>query len=243
MAKTAAAGTACLEWTTSGQPRSSLFGDCYFSRDEGIEESRYVFLKHNDLPGRWQHWSRQRPFVLVETGFGTGLNFLVTWHAWRQWRPEGARLHFVSIEGHPLEMGDLARALALWPQLEPLAKELIRGYPVLLERGEFQFPEDGIRLCLHLEDIDEALERLQAPVDAWYLDGFAPARNPAMWSPRLFETISSLSDPGARFSTFTAAGRVRRGLTEAGLKWEKVPGFGRKRHMLHGWVREPATAC
>ena len=239
-----AATAAALEWSEHGDPRSRLFGDVYYSGENGPGESRHVFLAGNELPRRWLAHER-RHFCIAETGFGTGLNFLLTWQAWRQ-APSRPRLHFVSLERYPLARDDLAAALASWPELTELAQALLERYPGLQPGQHRLLLEDGhLTLDLWWEDVGDVLEDLAcraALVDAWYLDGFAPSRNEAMWRPRLFRAMAAASRPDATFATFTAAGHVRRNLEEAGFAVDKVPGYGRKRECLRGRLRERAAA-
>lgn len=233
-----------LDWDEAGRPRSRQFQDPYFSSTDGLAETRYVFLHHNHLAQRWQQPPHQ-PFTVLETGFGSGLNFLATWAAWEQ-ADALCRLHFISIEKYPLRRADLQRALALWPMLRIPAEALLAAYPPALPGPHrLIFAEGRLILDLWFGDVLEVLDALAAPaegvVDAWFLDGFAPAKNPAMWQPELFLAMARLSRAKARFSTFTAAGEVRRGLLAAGFRVEKVAGFGRKRDMLCGdW---PAAAA
>lgn len=234
---------AALQWTETGAPQSIAFGDVYYSRDNGLEESRYVFLEGNDLPARWLA-PNCRHFVIAETGFGTGLNFLLSWQAWQALPEPRPSLHYISIEKHPLAAADMARALSAWPSLELLANELLAQYPGLLP-GQHRLLLDEARVTLDLwwEDAADALPDLashqQNWVDAWYLDGFAPARNESMWQPGILQAMARLSRPGASVATFTAAGQVRRDLTEAGFTVSKVPGYGRKRECLRGKLSSP----
>lgn len=240
------AAAATLQWTDAQDPVSDEFGDVYYSRHNGLEESRYVFQQGNDLPQRWLHHPR-RHFCIAETGFGTGLNFLLTWHAWRELPEPRPRLHYLSLEKSPLTREDLARALLNWPTLEALATPLLEHYPGLLA-GQHRVLLDQGRVCLELwwEDVAVALPELashEQPIfDAWYLDGFAPSRNAAMWTPEILQAAAVLSHPHATFSTFTAAGQVRRDLTEAGFKVHKVPGHGRKRECLRGHLEVAPVA-
>ena len=240
------ATAAAVDWGETGDPSSRRFGDVYYSRDNGQAESRYVFLQGNELPARWQDCPAGR-FCIAETGFGTGLNFLVTWQAWREAGQAVPDLHYLSVEKYPLAPADLARALSAWPDLAPLADELLQQYPGLLP-GQHRLLFEGGRLTLDLwwEDVEAALPDLashrQPMVDAWYLDGFAPARNQAMWQPRVLAAVGSLSRPAATFSTFTAAGEVRRQLAAAGFEVRKVAGYGRKRECLRGRMDQPAGA-
>jgi tRNA 5-methylaminomethyl-2-thiouridine biosynthesis bifunctional protein len=235
------AESADLTWA-DGVPHSRRYNDSYFSTEDGAQESRHVFLGGNQLPERW----RRRPqFTIVETGFGTGLNFLTTWHAWRADANRPNRLHFLSIEAFPLRRQDLRDALAVWPELTDSADALLRVYPAPLPGvHRLLFEQGSICLDLILKPLEEALNILQElpdlDVDSWYLDGFAPARNPGMWTDALYAAMSRLGTPGSQFATFTAAGEVRRGLVEAGFKVEKAAGFGRKREMLRGALATPA---
>lgn len=234
-----------LLWDAEGRPRSSHFDDIYFSTSDGLEETRYVFLRHNDLAQRWSALPAGSDFSIAETGFGTGLNFLAAWQMWREQAPPQCRLHFISVERYPLSHADLHKALALWPQLDELIQPLLAAYPPVLSHGFHRLWFDQGQVCLTLI-IDEASSgfaqllncehpRLAAPrhrVDAWFLDGFAPAKNPDMWSEQLFTLIGQLSHADTTAATFTCAGIVKRGLKNAGFHIEKVPGFGRKREML-----------
>ena len=234
---------AALHWSDTGAPLSATYGDVYYSQDNGLEESRQVFLQGNDLPQRWCDCSRPH-FCIGELGFGTGLNFLLTWQAWRQQPAPRPDLHYLSIEQHPLTPQDLSRALTAWPELQDLATALLDVYPGLLPGQHRILLEGGrVRLDLWWEDAGLALPdlagRAQPLVDAWYLDGFAPARNQAMWTAPVLHAIAALSRPGARFATFTAAGQVRRDLAVAGFTVNKVPGYGRKRECLRGVIEHP----
>ncbi|MGL6162606.1 FAD-dependent 5-carboxymethylaminomethyl-2-thiouridine(34) oxidoreductase MnmC [Microbulbifer sp.] len=238
-----------IEWRDDGQPLSRAFDDIYFSNTSGLEESRYVFLQQNRLPERWAELPEGAGFTIGETGFGTGLNFLAAWQLWLDTAPTDARLHFISVEKYPLHSADLQRALDLWPQLQPLAGQLLRDYPPLLATGVHRLHFGRVCLTLVIGEASEALrslrledERRDRLVDAWFLDGFAPARNPAMWTPELFGNMAALSKPGATFATFTCAGLVKRGLKGAGFGLEKVPGYGRKREMLRGQLEKTKEA-
>lgn len=220
-----------LEWR-DGQPVSRIFDDVYFSRDSGIAETRYVFLQQNRLRERWQHLSGNS-FTIGETGFGTGLNFLCAWQLWRDIAPAHARLNFVSTERHPLTHEELTQTLALWPELAPYTDELLTQYRQLAPGWRRMVFEQGrVVLTLLIGDAREALPQLRAQVDAWFLDGFAPAKNPDMWQPELLKEIGRLSAPGCTLATYTCAGEVKRGLAAAGFRVRKIPGFGSKREML-----------
>lgn len=224
-----------LVWR-EGVPESARFGDVYFDRNNGLEETRHVFLWHNNVPERFASVAQGGHFVIAENGFGTGLNFLAAWQAWQNHGPaHQATLHFVSVERFPLIREDLIRALALWPELQPLARELIHKYPPLV-RGVHRLilAEGRVRLTLYFGDIADAWQSLDFLADAWFMDGFAPARNPSMWLDETIDQVRAHSKPGTTLATFTAVGRVRRALAAAGFDVQKTPGFGRKRDMLRG---------
>lgn len=231
-----------LDWDDEGQPLSRAFGDVYFSRANGLEETRHVFLKHNQLAERF---AESPLFCIGETGFGSGLNFLAAWQLWNQTAAQTARLHFVSTEKYPLSKIDLTRALALWPELADLAQALIEQYPVFTGKGfhRLMFAGGRVTLTLIIDDAAQGFAQLLASqhpdfarsgtqIDAWFLDGFAPAKNPQMWSPELFNALGWLSHQGTTAATFSAAGIVKQGLRSAGFEVRKVPGFGRKREMV-----------
>lgn len=226
-----------LDWTDNGDPLSEIFGDVYYSGEDGAAESRHVFLDGNRLGERLME-ARGPTFGVGETGFGTGLNFLLTWQLWRQLGPQRPRLHYLSVEKFPLQRDDLTRALSNWPELAPLVTQLLQHWPDLLPGQHRLVFEDGqVILDLWWEDVGAALPDIASrgpTIDAWFLDGFAPARNDAMWQPALYTAIAQASRDDATFATFTAAGHVRRGLQASGFKVEKVPGFGRKRECLRG---------
>ncbi|MFL9711370.1 bifunctional tRNA (5-methylaminomethyl-2-thiouridine)(34)-methyltransferase MnmD/FAD-dependent 5-carboxymethylaminomethyl-2-thiouridine(34) oxidoreductase MnmC [Methylobacillus sp. Pita1] len=224
---------ALLEWH-EGQPYSAHFGDVYFSRESGLEETRHVFLRHNQLAERWQAM-QQDTFTIVETGFGTGLNFLCAWELWERIAPSHARLHFVSIEKFPLGHADLARALDLWPELRHYSAALLSEYHQIVPGWQrLVFCQGRVQLTLLIGDVLALLPQLNSRADAWFLDGFAPSRNPEMWQEELFATMAAFSHKQTTFATFTSAGIVKRGLQAAGFEVRKVAGHGRKREMLCG---------
>ncbi|MEG0007070.1 MAG: bifunctional tRNA (5-methylaminomethyl-2-thiouridine)(34)-methyltransferase MnmD/FAD-dependent 5-carboxymethylaminomethyl-2-thiouridine(34) oxidoreductase MnmC [Aeromonas sp.] len=230
-----------LDWNEAGTPVSSEFGDVYFSNDNGLSETRYVFLQQNRLPERFSHHDSDS-FVIGETGFGTGLNFLATMAAFLEQAIDPARcarLHFISFEKYPLTQADLGKALGAWPELAHLSQELIAQWPLSVEGcHRLSFAGGQVRLDLWLGDIKETLPMVphgaEGLVDAWYLDGFSPAKNPEMWTQQLFDGLARLARPDATISTFTCAGFVRRGLIDAGFAMKKVKGHGSKREMLAG---------
>lgn len=217
-----------LDWSRPGTPAATDFGDIYFSVDGGLEETETVFLKGCSLPEGWQN--RQR-FVIGELGFGSGLNFLAAWRMWDMTKPKDGRLHFVSIEKFPFDAAQLEQALAAWPELNNYSAQLIAQWPGRV-KGFHRLHFDDVTLTLIHDDIEDSLDELDAKVDAWFLDGFSPAKNPAMWSAEIMQKLATLSAPGARIGTFTVAGAVREALKAAGFKVEKKTGFGRKRHRL-----------
>ena len=224
-----------IEWN-NGTPRSAEFGDIYFSAADGVAETRYVFLQQNELP---QRWKEAGSFIIAETGFGTGLNFLVTMMAWLQSAVDDACLHFISIEKNPVSPEDIARLVRNWPELKPCADQLLSAYPPPLPGMHMIDLADGrVKLYLMFDEVEYALQQIDCKVDAWYLDGFAPTRNPQMWSERVFELIGRHTRVGGSFATYTASGDVRRGLTAAGFVVQKAQGFGDKRDMLKGFIFE-----
>ena len=240
-----------LDWQ-DGAPVSRQFGDIYFSRSDGLAETRHVFLTGNGLPERWQQHDRPT-FTIAETGFGTGLNFLATCQAWAEHAPASDKnngwLHFISVEKHPLKPDDLARAHAAFPELAPWARLLQAAYPPLLKGHHYRrFEEQRISLHLIFDDADSAFEALRdAPgcaspiIDAWFLDGFAPKQNPELWQAELFSTMRALSAPAATLATFSAVGDMRRALQAAGFTVERRAGFGQKRHMTCARVNPDQT--
>lgn len=223
-----------LTWDDNGAPRSRLFGDVYFSSEDGLAESRAVFLDGCHLP---QAWTGRRRFCVAELGFGTGLNILALLDLWRRTRPPDGHLHVFSIEAHPISAGDATRALARWPQISDVAHLLLSRWPGRA-RGfhRVDLPELDATLDIAIMDVARALQSWSGPADAWFLDGFAPSRNPEMWRREVLDLVAARSAPGARVASFTVAGQVRRDLQDAGLDVERLPGFGRKRHRLEARV-------
>ena len=227
-----------LTWTDDGQPRSALFGDVYFSAEDGLAESRAVFLQGCGLP---EAWAGRRRFVVAELGFGTGLNIAALLQLWQATRPPGGRLHIASIEAHPITADEADRALSRWPELAPIANLLTARWPGRARgRHRVDLPELSATLDLAVMDVTSALDGWSGRADAWFLDGFSPATNPGMWSDEVLALVAARSAPGARAATFTVAGQVRRGLAAAGFTVEKRPGFGRKRERLE--ARLPGEA-
>jgi tRNA 5-methylaminomethyl-2-thiouridine biosynthesis bifunctional protein len=214
----------------SGTPYSPEYGDVYHSADSGPGQARHVFLGGNGLPARW---AGARVFTVLETGFGMGLNFLATWAAWRDDPARPERLHYVSIEKHPFPREGLAVLHARYPELASLAAALQAVWPPLLPGLHRLHLDDGrVTLTLAFADVADALPKLRLAADAIYLDGFAPDRNPEMWTPAAMRAVARLARPGSTAATYTTARVVRDALAGAGFVPEPHPGFGRKRHML-----------
>ena len=224
-----------LDWDDQGRPHSRVFDDVYFSDKSGLEETRYVFLEQNRLQERFAALPANGRLVIGETGFGTGLNFLCAWQLFEQHAVAGARLHFVSVEKYPLSPADLQRALALWPELQPFAEPLLKQYIAIHQGFQRLVLDNGrVTLTLLIGDALEQLPQLDAQVDAWFLDGFAPAKNPDMWTAELFAELARLAAPGSTISTFTSTGWVRRLINAAGFKMKRTPGIGHKWEILRG---------
>ncbi|HEX7383178.1 MAG TPA: tRNA (5-methylaminomethyl-2-thiouridine)(34)-methyltransferase MnmD, partial [Burkholderiaceae bacterium] len=212
-------------------PWSVDFGDVYHSRAGAWGQARHVFVGGNGLPGRW---GGRTQFSILETGFGLGHNFFTTWAAWRDDPRRPQRLWYLAIERHPPRREDLVRAHAGSPEPQLAAALTERWPPLTPDLHRIDFEHGSVRLLLALGDVARVLPELVAPVDAFYLDGFAPERNPAMWDARLLRGLHRLAAPGATVATWCVAGSVRRALTSAGFAIEKAPGFGGKREMTVG---------
>jgi len=233
-------GDPLLAWREGERPApvSRRFDDLYFSAEDGLAESRAVFLAGNGLPERFLG---RRFFAIGETGFGTGLNFLASWQAWSEGAAPDARLLYLSVEGFPLARADLARALAGWPELAGRAEALVAAYPKRPRPGLHRLHLDGGRVTVMLLIAEAAaLAQIEGRMDAWYLDGFAPARNPQIWRPAVLAAVAGLSGPETTLASFTAAGAVRRDLAAAGFAVERRPGFRGKRHRIIGRFVGPA---
>ena len=236
-----------LQWQDD-VPVATAYGDPYFSRQDGVAESLAVFLDGSDLPARWRG---RDAFTVAELGFGSGLNLALTRQAFLQTAAAGSRLHFISFEAHPLHGADQQRLATAIGQRAPGAGAFLRRWADQLPprlRGWHQRSFDGGRIQLHLyygQVADGLADWLDQPAadsaDAWYLDGFAPGRNPQMWQPELFQALARLSQPGATVASFSVAGMVRRGLLAAGFELERVPGPLGKRQVLRGRLRSEAA--
>ena len=222
-------------------PRSDKFDDIYYAGD-GREETAHVFLSGNNLAQQFTTHSR---FAIGETGFGTGLNILSAWDLWRETKkPIDASLHFLSFEKYPLCKDDLERAHKNWPEFSHLSDIILQQWPANIAGFHRLNLEDNVSLTLFFGDILDGLSQHPnhpAPINAWFLDGFAPSKNPDIWSESVFEGMARLSREGTSLATFTVAGHVRRRLTAAGFAVEKTQGFGRKREMLRGTFQSTLT--
>lgn len=236
--------TANIRWLASGEPFSEQFQDFYFSTDGGLQESEYVFLQQNGFPQRFKTLAANAVFHIGETGFGTGLNFLTTACHWLQTTGTDSRLEYIAVEKYPLNLAQIQQVYTTfkqsWPQLSSCCDELLTQYSakILSAQQHFELFNKRIHLTLIIDDATAGLQQFLAEypskMDAWYLDGFAPAKNPDMWHSELFNTLAQLSKPGSTISTFTSAGIVRRGLIAAGFRMSKAPGLGKKREILYG---------
>jgi tRNA 5-methylaminomethyl-2-thiouridine biosynthesis bifunctional protein len=216
-----------LDFSVPETPAAKDFGDIYFSADGGLDEARAVFLTGCGLPERWMG---RDVFTIAELGFGSGLNFLAAVQAWQDSGAKG-RLHYISVEGFPFERDDLRRALSQFPELSALAAPMIKQWPGPV-RGIHRLHLGDVTLTLIHDTVQSALGSQAFHADAWFLDGFSPAKNEDMWSPAIMTEVARLSAPGARVATFTVAGDVRRALSGAGFEVSRQPGFGRKRQRL-----------
>jgi tRNA 5-methylaminomethyl-2-thiouridine biosynthesis bifunctional protein len=221
-----------LTFDERGTPYSPLYDDVFHARAGGLAQAQHVFLSGNGLPQRWQ--GRQR-FVVLETGFGQGLNFLATWAAWKSDPNRCARLDFFSVEKHPFTRQDLATLHRGYPELAPLAEALQANWPELTAGFHRLELEAGrVVLTLAFGDAIACVPQFVGEPDAIYLDGFSPAKNPDLWSPRLLSEIALLAKPGTTLATWAVAGHVRDSLARAGFQLEKRAGFADKREMLYG---------
>ena len=224
-----------LEWHAGDMPYSHEFGDHFYCREDGRLECSHVFLGGNGLPERWRD---RENFRIGELGFGTGLNFCETWRQWKEIRRRGSSLRFISFERFPMKADDIGRALSRWPQIEAERQTLCALWPkqpagqVAIDLGE------GMHLTVACGNALDEITRFDEGFDAWYLDGFAPRRNPDMWSLELMRRVWEKTVDGGTFATYAAAGFVRRNLQDAGFSVERRPGFGSKREMLRG-VKSP----
>ena len=218
--------TAKLNWR-DGVPIATVFDDPYYSFENGLAETQHVFLAGNDLPARFVN-----DFRIGELGFGTGLNLLVTWAAWAESGYPG-QLHFISFEAFPMAIPDMVDALAQFPELGQYAQILFSEWRPGM--GEIQLTNGPI-LQVVIGDARKTLPIWPQKADAWFLDGFSPAKNPELWEPDLIQALGQHTKPGGTAATYSAAGHIRRALEAAGFEVTRTPGFGRKRHMTRAWM-------
>lgn len=223
-----------LDWIDGDMPYSQEFGDHFYCREDGRAEAAHVFLDGNGLPGRWQGDS---VFRIGELGFGTGLNFCETWRQRKQ-SPFAGTVHFVSFERFPMQGADIDRALSRWPEVDAERRALVTRWPEAPE-GIVDIDFGDIRLSVVCGSAFDSIAAYDAPFDAWYLDGFAPRRNPDMWSEELMRRVFSRTVEGGTFATYAAAGFVRRNLQATGYAVDRRPGYGSKREMLCGAKTTP----
>ncbi len=222
-----------LSWE-DGVPVSTRFDDPYYSRGDGLAETRHVFLGGCDLPARWQG---REAFTIAELGFGTGLNFCATLAEWKATAQPDARLSYTSFELYPLTVQEIDRALAVWTEIADERTALVTAW-----QGASSIDIGPVSLTVITGDARETVPAWPGHADAWYLDGFAPSRNPQMWEPPLLDAVARASAPDAMAATYSVAGAVRRGLEGAGFTLERLPGYGRKREMLRAIKTTPTPA-
>ena len=220
---------AALSWQGS-TPFNDRYHDVYYSHAGGLAEAEHVFIRGNALCQRWQQGDPLRPFVIAETGFGSGLNFFATWAAW-QALPCAPPLHYLAIEKHPWSLDDLQRLRQHWPQLSDQITALCAQYPPLFQ-GWHRLQLGRVRLSLIFADVLTGLSQMHSPVDAWFLDGFSPRNNPDMWQTHVLQQVARLSHAHSTLATFTAARQVKQGLSALGFRVSKQAGFGPKRDMI-----------
>lgn len=213
-----------VTWREGGTPVSSLFDDPYFSLADGLAETRHVFLSGNHLPERFRDG-----FRVAELGFGTGLNLIATVIAWKQSGTAG-QLFYTSFEAYPMPAADMERAQAAFPELREEVRPLLAAWGT----GKRRFALGTVEVEVIIGDARMTLPDWNGRADAWFLDGFSPARNPELWSEALMAEVACHTAPAGTFATYTAAGFVRRGLQTAGFQVERAKGYGHKRHMSRG---------
>ncbi len=219
-----------LTFDSDGLPFSPRYGDHYYSRHDGQAETIHVFLGGNGLPDRWMGRDH---FAIGELGFGTGLNVLETWRCWQETRTAGQHLSITSLDAHPLTHHAAEKALARWITLVPLAARLLDVWDGLAD-GVMLDEQTELRVVA--AEAGEAITHFPDRIDAWYLDGFSPANNPAMWSAELMAALAQRTTRDGTFASYTAAGWVRRNLEQAGFTVARKPGYGTKRHMITGYL-------
>lgn len=212
-------------------PYSTGFGDYYYSKSDGRLECDHVFIDGNDLKNRF---ARAGDIIIAELGFGTGLNFLETLRQFKQHAAPGTKLNFHSFEINPLGTDTIQKALSVWPALNEELHQLLIIWPEQLNTDNLFEINESVTLHLHVGDVNKTLPKQDFHADAWFLDGFAPVRNQSMWSLELMREIANYTRDGGTFSSYTAAGWVRRNLIEAGFEVRKTKGYASKRDMICG---------
>ncbi|WP_337659944.1 tRNA (5-methylaminomethyl-2-thiouridine)(34)-methyltransferase MnmD [Anderseniella sp. Alg231-50] len=226
-----------VSWETDDVPRSSVFDDTFYTKENGQAETAYVFIDGNGLPERWPDAER---FSIGELGFGTGLNFLETWRHWITARSPSQQLVFTSFEAYPISADDMARALAPWQSLKPLSEALVsRWQEPSTQPAPWHMDEQTV-LQVIPGKASGSVAQWGGMADAWYLDGFSPAKNPEMWGPELMQQVYEHTSLSGSFATYTAAAQVRRNLQAAGFAVTRREGFAGKREMLLG-RKQPGT--
>jgi len=232
-----------IKWDSQGTPYSVEFNDMYFCAVNGYEDALYIFCGGNHLVERFKKLDGGQPgvFTILETGFGTGLVFCVASKLWKENAPDSWVLNFITIEKYPLPLAELKRALNVWPIVKPQADELIANYFISPDKmTQLNLDQSRVTLTIVFDDIILGLKTItenniaSTKVDALFLDGFSPRKNPEMWTEKVFEGLARLSGQGTTLATFTVAGWVKRGLESQGFKTEKVKGYGCKNQMLKG---------
>ncbi|HEX8989820.1 MAG TPA: tRNA (5-methylaminomethyl-2-thiouridine)(34)-methyltransferase MnmD, partial [Rhodocyclaceae bacterium] len=233
----AALEPAKIVFGADGLPQAPDYDDNYHSDGGALGQARHVFLNGCGLP---EGWAKRERYCIFETGFGLGTNFLATWQAWRDDAQRPAQLHFFSVEKHPVRLADLERAHGAFPELVDLSAQLRRAWPPPLAGfHRLHFEGGRVQLTLLFGDARRVVGQALGRFDAFYLDGFAPNRNPELWSAELMDELAWLAAPGARCATYTIARAVREALAGAGFEVDKQPGFGDKRDMLAGHYAGP----
>ena len=213
-----------LEWRNGTTPVATQFDDPYFSVDNGLAETKHVFLSGNSLPARFIDG-----FHIAELGFGTGLNLLAAWHAWVM-SGQTTPLRYTGFEAYPMDIPSMRKALSNWPELHGLTNELL----CQLANGSFEIRTQTLSAKIIVGDARQTLPAWQDSANAWFLDGFSPAKNPELWEPSLMQAVADHTLQDGTFATYTAAGHIRQSLARAGFAVTRVTGFGRKRHMTTG---------
>ncbi|TGK08583.1 bifunctional tRNA (5-methylaminomethyl-2-thiouridine)(34)-methyltransferase MnmD/FAD-dependent 5-carboxymethylaminomethyl-2-thiouridine(34) oxidoreductase MnmC [Leptospira fletcheri] len=234
-----------IEWKDNGTPVSTEFDDIYFSPQNGLEETKHVFLSGNRLYERWTEgpFSEKKSFCILEIGFGTGLNFLATWQLWKETKRKNpySLLRFVSYELFPLTSEEIDTAISNFPELTSYLEIFLKQYSALVPGcNHFLFETEGVALDLWIGDARECLPESSGKFDAFFLDGFAPSKNPELWGPEISKHFSTMALQDSTFATFTVARTVKDSMESAGFEIRKIPGYGKKREMLAGtFSKEP----